>query len=147
MTLIIFKTLLIWHSCIFPKVITKTYSEMKKCMLMGYEENSKAYWLFDPKCRKFVISWNVFFDETKIGTPRLATTLVINNIIFPLIENNSHVNNILEKVELNHCHWNANAPNLKHPCSKVNTQYTLVFFLLLLVKKKKSLFVASCIYK
>jgi len=104
-------------------------------MLMGYDENSKAYWLFDPKCRKVVINWNVVFDETKTGTPHLATTLVINIVIFPLIENNSHVNNILEKVELNHCHQNANAPNLKYPCSKVNTQYILAYFLLPLVKK------------
>jgi hypothetical protein len=67
-------------------------------MLMGYDENPKAYWLFDPKCRKVVINWNVVFNETKIGTLHLATILVINNIIFSLIESNSHVNNILEKV-------------------------------------------------
>ncbi len=114
-------------------------------MLMGYDENSKTYWLFDPKCRKVVINWNVVFNKTKIGTPHLTTALVINSIIFPSFENNSHVNNILEKVALNHCHQNANAPNLKYPFSKVNTQYTLASFLLPLVGKKNCLFVASCI--
>ncbi len=107
-------------------------------MLMGYDENSNAYWLFDPKCRKVVINWIVVFDETKIGTLHLATTLVINNIIFPLIENKSHANNILEKVEIYHFHQNENAPNLKYPCSKVNTKYTLASFLLPLVKKNKN---------
>ena len=32
-------------------------------VLLGYEEGSKAYWLYDPKRGKVVISRDVVFDE------------------------------------------------------------------------------------
>ena len=40
-------------------------------MFLGFDSKSKAYRLFDQTRQKVVISWDVVFDETKVGTQHL----------------------------------------------------------------------------
>ena len=43
--------------------LAKLEDRSTSMVLLGYEEGSKAYWLYDPKRGKVVISRDVVFDE------------------------------------------------------------------------------------
>ena len=42
---------------------TKLEPKSRKCIFLGYDMESKAYWLYDPKARKVRLSWDVVFQE------------------------------------------------------------------------------------
>ena len=46
----------------------KLDSKTLRCMFLGFDSESKAYRLFDQTRQKVVISRDVVFDETKVGT-------------------------------------------------------------------------------
>jgi hypothetical protein len=50
-----------------------------KYLMMGYDDNSKAY---EPQKKKILISRDVVFDETKLG---MTSTEISNDLIFPNI--------------------------------------------------------------
>ena len=47
----------------------KLDAKRKKCIFLGYSEESKAYRLYDPKAKKILTSRDVVFDEER---PQLA---------------------------------------------------------------------------
>ena len=50
----------------------KLDSKTLKCMFLGFDSESKAYHLYDQIRQKVVISWDVVFDETKVGVRYLS---------------------------------------------------------------------------
>ena len=44
-------------------VLTKLEDRSTPMVLLGYEEDTKAYWLYDPCGGKVVVSCNVVFNE------------------------------------------------------------------------------------
>ena len=44
-------------------VLTKLEDRSTPMVLLGYEEGTKAYWLYDPHGGKVVVSRNIMFDE------------------------------------------------------------------------------------
>jgi hypothetical protein len=46
---------------------SKLETKSIKCMMVGYDDQSKAYKCFDPKEKKVLISKDVVFDERIIG--------------------------------------------------------------------------------
>jgi len=51
-----------------PKVDRKKLdSKTLSCLFLGLDIESKAYRLYDKTRRKVIISWDVVFDETKVG--------------------------------------------------------------------------------
>ena len=52
------------HALVPKEKMTKLENRSMKCMLLGYSDEKKGYWLFSNG--KFIISRDVFFDETKI---------------------------------------------------------------------------------
>ena len=46
---------------------TKLDAKSHKCILVGYGNDCKAYWIWDPWTDKVFYSRDVIFDETQIG--------------------------------------------------------------------------------
>jgi hypothetical protein len=46
---------------------SKLESKTKRCYFLGYDEQSKAYRIFDLAAKRIHISRDIVFDETKIG--------------------------------------------------------------------------------
>ena len=44
-------------------VLTKLEDRSTPMVLLGYEEGTKAYWLYDPRGGKVVVSRDILFDE------------------------------------------------------------------------------------
>ena len=44
-------------------VLTKLEDRSTSMVLLGYKEGTKAYWLYDPRRGKVVVSRDVVFDE------------------------------------------------------------------------------------
>jgi hypothetical protein len=62
------------HLCVFGSICyalvpkekrTKLDSHSMKCMMIGYSDEKKGYRLLSNG--KFVVSWDVIFDETKVN--------------------------------------------------------------------------------
>ena len=49
----------------------KLDSRTIQCLFMGFDSETKAYRLYNQSRRKIIISWDVIFDETKVGLHRL----------------------------------------------------------------------------
>lgn len=45
---------------------TKTESKSIKCIFIGYSREQKAYRLYDPKAKNFIVSRDVIFDKDGI---------------------------------------------------------------------------------
>jgi hypothetical protein len=57
-----------------PKELrSKLDSKIKPCFFIGYDEQSKAYRIFDPTTKKIHISRDIVFDEQKIGYQHCKT--------------------------------------------------------------------------
>ena len=44
-------------------VLTNLVVRSTPMVLLGYEQGTKAYWLYDPRGGKVVVSRNIVFDE------------------------------------------------------------------------------------
>ena len=52
-----------WYGCKTKSVLTKLEDRSTPMVLLGYEEGTKAYRLYDPCRDKVVVSRDVVFDE------------------------------------------------------------------------------------
>jgi hypothetical protein len=62
---------------------SKLESKTQKCLIMGYDSNSKAYWVYEPKSQKILTTRDVVFGESKLGNSFLTDTEVPDTIEFP----------------------------------------------------------------
>jgi hypothetical protein len=60
----------------------KMNSKTRRCLFLGYDEESKVYRLYDKTNRKILLNRDVIFDETRVGFHHLADeTAVPENIL------------------------------------------------------------------
>lgn len=61
----------------------KLESKTKRCLFLGYDEQSKVYRVFDPEKRKVILSKDIICDEAKVGYQHLLTSIPVPEDIFP----------------------------------------------------------------
>ena len=64
-----------------------------QCLFMGFDNETKAYRLYDQTRRKIVISRDAVFDETKVGFHHLNIGKPAENTIFPFRSNGTYIEN------------------------------------------------------
>jgi hypothetical protein len=79
--LCILKSLDLMHGPIFPKKSATSYNlQANTCILVGYNETSKAYCLYDPSTNKVIERRDVVFEEVlSHGPPRSYPTLIVED--------------------------------------------------------------------
>ena len=91
----------------------KLHDKSEKCIFVGYNENPKAYRIFNPVSKRLIISRDVIFDEQaawdwKSGKEN-STVIYDNNLLDPLEEEAEPVQD--------------EVPQLSSPASQVQSQH------------------------
>jgi hypothetical protein len=67
----------------------KLDSKTKRCLFLGYDNESKASRLFDATTRKIFLSRDVIFDKNRIGYHHVLETSILPDNSFPTLDSDS----------------------------------------------------------